>query len=199
MAIPVNIKELLSARTVESERIEYKQGWNPDAICRTFFEVELFIHPEFEEKEAFTVEESDLVNTHEGIDALLEKLLNHKGLNHDTFTASAIAGIQAGTIADQVEVIDNQIYKIFEAMKSTIAESEQKILKLATFPQDRKTLLNHIGLTKERKNYERYMLPLVNKGWLTMTIPDKPTSPNQKYITTLKGRLILKFLKMKQP
>jgi ATP-dependent DNA helicase RecG len=35
MAIPVNIEKLISGRTVESERIEYKKGWNPAAIYRT--------------------------------------------------------------------------------------------------------------------------------------------------------------------
>ena len=35
MALHLNIEDLLSARTVESDRIEYKQGWNPDAIYRS--------------------------------------------------------------------------------------------------------------------------------------------------------------------
>ncbi len=35
MAIPVNIEKLISGRIVESERIEYKRGWNPAAIYRT--------------------------------------------------------------------------------------------------------------------------------------------------------------------
>lgn len=35
MAIPVNIEKLISGRIVESERIEYKKGWNPAAIYRT--------------------------------------------------------------------------------------------------------------------------------------------------------------------
>jgi hypothetical protein len=39
------------------------------------------------------------------------------------------------------------------------------------------------------------MLPLVELNWIAMTIPDKPTSPNQKYISTLKGRLVLEILK----
>jgi hypothetical protein len=38
---------------------------------------------------------------------------------------------------------------------------------------------------------------MIENGWLTMTIPHKPTSPKQKYLTTLKGRLILEFLKHK--
>lgn len=35
MLLHVNIEDLLSARTVESDRIEFKEGWNPDAIYRT--------------------------------------------------------------------------------------------------------------------------------------------------------------------
>ena len=33
--LPINLEDLLRQRTVESERIEYKAGWNPDAIVRT--------------------------------------------------------------------------------------------------------------------------------------------------------------------
>ena len=35
MNIPINIETLLAGKVVESERIEYKKGWNPDAIMRT--------------------------------------------------------------------------------------------------------------------------------------------------------------------
>jgi ATP-dependent DNA helicase RecG len=35
MAIHINIEKLISGRIVESERIEYKKGWNPAAIYRT--------------------------------------------------------------------------------------------------------------------------------------------------------------------
>lgn len=33
--LPVNIQDLLHHRTVESERIEYKEGWNPEVILHT--------------------------------------------------------------------------------------------------------------------------------------------------------------------
>ncbi len=33
--LPINLEDLLRQRTVERERIEYKTGWNPDAIIRT--------------------------------------------------------------------------------------------------------------------------------------------------------------------
>lgn len=35
MALPINIEDLLSGLVVEGNRVEYKQGWNPDPIYRT--------------------------------------------------------------------------------------------------------------------------------------------------------------------
>lgn len=35
MALPINIEDLLNKRKVESNRIEFKAGWNPDKICHT--------------------------------------------------------------------------------------------------------------------------------------------------------------------
>ena len=35
MALPINIEELLRKRRVESERIEFKRGWNPTDIYRS--------------------------------------------------------------------------------------------------------------------------------------------------------------------
>ncbi|MBX3302703.1 MAG: hypothetical protein KF693_10865 [Nitrospira sp.] len=33
--LPINLDDLLRQRTVDRDRIEYKAGWNPDAIIRT--------------------------------------------------------------------------------------------------------------------------------------------------------------------
>src|SRR3954470_5331330 len=33
--LPLNLDDLLRQRTVEGDRIEYKAGWNPDAIVKT--------------------------------------------------------------------------------------------------------------------------------------------------------------------
>ena len=35
MALPVNIDDLVNHRKVESARIEYKAGWNPEKILHT--------------------------------------------------------------------------------------------------------------------------------------------------------------------
>ena len=35
MTLPINIESLIDGRVVESDRIEFKKGWNPDSIYRT--------------------------------------------------------------------------------------------------------------------------------------------------------------------
>jgi len=35
MKLPVNINDLLTARTVEWERLEFKAAWNPQAVLHT--------------------------------------------------------------------------------------------------------------------------------------------------------------------
>ena len=35
MALPININDLINSRTVESVRIEFKKGWNPEEVIRT--------------------------------------------------------------------------------------------------------------------------------------------------------------------
>lgn len=35
MALPVNIEDILQGRSVEWERLEFKQGWNPEPILHT--------------------------------------------------------------------------------------------------------------------------------------------------------------------
>lgn len=48
-----------------------------------------------------------------------------------------------------------------------------------------------MGLSDRTKFRRKYINPLLNEGFLSMTIPDKPSSPLQKYYTTEKGKLSL--------
>ena len=47
------------------------------------------------------------------------------------------------------------------------------------------------GRTDRIKFRNQILKPLIDTGWLEMTIPDKPTSSKQKYRLTDKGRDIL--------
>jgi ATP-dependent DNA helicase RecG len=35
MSLPLSIEKILSGRIIESERVEYKAGWNPEEIVHT--------------------------------------------------------------------------------------------------------------------------------------------------------------------
>ena len=66
-----------------------------------------------------------------------------------------------------------------------------KILKICCIPQKRKDIFKNLSLTNQTRNFNSYVLPLLHKKYLKMTIPDKPKSRNQKYQTTKEGINIL--------
>lgn len=43
--------------------------------------------------------------------------------------------------------------------------------------------MNYVGYKNRTRFTRDYITPMVEKGLLYMTIPDKPTSRNQKYIS----------------
>ena len=60
-------------------------------------------------------------------------------------------------------------------------EKEKKIIAFCKTPRTRAEIMDFLELT-DRKNFrERYLNPLLNKGKIFMTMPDKPSSPKQKY------------------
>jgi hypothetical protein len=52
-------------------------------------------------------------------------------------------------------------------------------------------ILEHIGLTRQTRNFKEYIEPIVEMGFLKRTIPEIPTSRNQKYITTIEGNKLI--------
>jgi ATP-dependent DNA helicase RecG len=68
---------------------------------------------------------------------------------------------------------------------------ENRIFAILQFcldePHSRKEILEHIGLKNVYGNYKNHILPLVDMDLLQLTVPEKPTSNKQQYITTNKG------------
>lgn len=57
------------------------------------------------------------------------------------------------------------------------------ILAFCMEPRSKAEIMKHCGY-KDTKNFvQKYLRPLLKRGVLRMTIPDKPRSKNQKYIT----------------
>jgi predicted HTH transcriptional regulator len=55
------------------------------------------------------------------------------------------------------------------------------LLRMAVDPQQRNALQAAFGLNDRQYFRRTYLEPLLAAGWLERTIPDKPTSPNQRY------------------
>lgn len=208
---------------------------------RTVFEVELFIHPAFAESAPIKIDLSNVTWNIQGIDHLLnlllerafggiagdkagnqaeiiqttdnqfEKIVDMVGGNQAGTKAGGIAGgiagVQAGAIDEYAQRADTLSFELVNALDSAIAggiargiargiaEKLIRVVEMALVAKSRKEILVSLSLVNNANNFENYIQPFVSIGWLTMTIPHKPTSPNQKYLTTLKGRLVLEFLK----
>jgi ATP-dependent DNA helicase RecG len=52
-------------------------------------------------------------------------------------------------------------------------------------------MMKYLQYKKRQSFREIYLIPLQQVGFITMTIPDKPNDPNQKYVITEKGKLFL--------
>ena len=67
--------------------------------------------------------------------------------------------------------------------KKSVAEIEKAILNLCKKPKSRKEIQEYFGLSAKSNFIEKYIKPLLKVGKLNLTIPDKPSSKNQKYIS----------------
>ncbi len=65
------------------------------------------------------------------------------------------------------------------------AEVMNEVIALCQQPKSLTEIITHLGLKHRNNAKSRYIDPLIKGGFLEMTIPDKPNSRNQKYISVL--------------
>ena len=58
-----------------------------------------------------------------------------------------------------------------------------KLVEFCTVPRSRQKMMEFVGLKDKNNFMKNYINPMVAYGLLEMTIPEKPTSRNQKYIS----------------
>ena len=61
----------------------------------------------------------------------------------------------------------------------------EKLLVFCSIPRTKKEIKEYLGISSDRYVRQVYIIPLMEKGVLYRTIPDKPSSPNQKYYSEL--------------
>ncbi len=64
-------------------------------------------------------------------------------------------------------------------------EREKKIIEFCQIPRSRKEISEYIGI-KDRKYLKEILDRMIKRNLLQMTLPDKPTSPKQKYVALAK-------------
>ncbi len=63
-----------------------------------------------------------------------------------------------------------------------LSAKQNEVLLYCMVERSSREILNHINVTYQNKNIQKFINELVDAGLLKRTIPDKPNSPLQKYI-----------------
>ena len=90
-----------------------------------------------------------------------------------------------------LEAIRDTLLEAIETIYSDEQVSEQvveqdKLVEFCKEPRTRNEMQIFCSIEGRKKFNEKYLKPLLTSGKLAMTIPDKPNSKNQKYISSMK-------------
>jgi ATP-dependent DNA helicase RecG len=75
--------------------------------------------------------------------------------------------------------------------KMQVLKRMAETLLYCDIAKSRVEILKHIGLKKHTRNFKEYIEPMMELGFLKTTIPEIPSSRNQKYITTIEGNKLI--------
>lgn len=64
-----------------------------------------------------------------------------------------------------------------------LSDRQKEVLTYCQEPKSSREILEHIGVTYQGKNVEKFIKNLVDSGLLEMSFPATPNSPMQKYVT----------------
>ncbi|MEZ4969419.1 MAG: KTSC domain-containing protein [Flavobacteriaceae bacterium] len=81
-----------------------------------------------------------------------------------------------------------------EAIRNSITPKAKQLLQYCIEPKSREAIFGKIGLYNNTKNFRNHLKPLIDAGWLQLTLPDTPTSRDQQYLSTALGKQLLSFL-----
>src|SRR5690554_663687 len=76
----------------------------------------------------------------------------------------------------------------------TQTQQVKELLKVFKGTHSRGELQEMLGLSDRESFRQKYLQPAIEAGLIALTIPDKPTSRNQKYYLTEKGKTTHKSL-----
>jgi predicted HTH transcriptional regulator len=90
---------------------------------------------------------------------------------------------------------EKRIKRLFQLKNEMEIETILLLEALKKEPLSKYDLLQNINMVSHTDTTKRYKQLLLNQKLISLTIKDKPTSPNQKYKNTKLGDIFLNFLK----
>lgn len=66
--------------------------------------------------------------------------------------------------------------------RKDLTGKQKDILNFCSVPRSALEIMERLSITNQYYNRAKYIQPLVEAGFLKLTIPNSPTSPNQKYV-----------------
>jgi hypothetical protein len=134
----------------------------------------------------------------QAVDFVMSKIDRAVGTRAESNQAQATAQARAtGTTQDKA-LSAELLWKVAEALGIPTAQATAQAAKVLSAadaePGKTRDELQTAADIAHREHFRKaYLEPLVAAGWLERTLPDKPTSPNQKYRLTAKGRAWLEL------
>lgn len=207
MDLPINIDDLLHARSVESERLEFKKGWNPVAVLHTLCAFANDFHN-------WPGEELDMT---EGRGTGIPKILHAVKTNgspdpifhtdadrsfflaefplHPAFEGEATTPDEepVGEQVEAQEAHDKAHDEAHDEAHEPMSATELAILESCLDgPASTPELLRVLGYKSRTGNFKKAIVRLLDTGHVEMTLPETPRSKNQRYRLTEKGRMLLR-------
>lgn len=73
---------------------------------------------------------------------------------------------------------------LYNEVNLSLSEIESEIIEFCNTGKSREQIAKFFSFENPSYMIKKYVIPLVEKGLLKMTLPDKPKSKNQKFVST---------------
>lgn len=111
-----------------------------------------------------------------GITRALQFTPDIKFVNDETLNEFVVT-VERKNVEDNIEVGHQQRRIPYKFLSGT----QKDIIQFCSIARSYKEILAHIGYKYNSKYMASHIKPLIDMGYLELTIPDKPNSKNQKY------------------
>ena len=184
MALHVNIENLIKGEVVETGRIEYKSGWNPERVIHSMCAFVNDINNLGGGYIVIGVEEKDgiLQLTTVGLQKNQLDAMKRNGSPEPKFKTDDKRSYFLAVLPVHPEV-KSRGQAGGQAQKNDLSDTEKAVLTiLRKGPCSTEEIVKELGLTKRTGALQRTLKGLLEKEFIRYLYPETPRYPGQKYV-----------------